>query len=570
MSGDEQGRIVDEADRALLKELLAAYLTGTGLPEITPFRIAHVDARQRLDELQQAGLIVDWNGLNRYGLTLSGLFVCDSPEARAAYQRGRELLADLRRGYMEAPSRTWSVEEFGERFHQPAQEVSRILTLFLYEVPGLNAAKFNEQTWLLERFVLVERILDATLPDWPEEISAEPFEGEGDGSPRIERIAISGYRPFSNFTADLSQLTVILGANAAGKSSLFDALRLLSYAAANPIPPEIDPRTDASTALFHAGGPERIDLSITARLREKKPLRYEVSILGPVGAPRISRELLASVGPSREGEESSFVLFELAGGKGVVRNPRNRTLERRSIAQNELALRRAFDPALAPASKFQAFVASWGFYGGFDVSPRAAMRRPAHIEQNPVLAEDGSNLSAVLSSLVLEHREAWEELESALGAVIPGFESISVKPRGNRGMAIGVWRERGVKEELSLGDLSEGTLRLLCWLSLAVSPNLPPVVCVDEPELGLHPRVLPTLAGIFKLAAARSQLLIATHSPHFLSHFDLEDIAVMRKEDGRAALVRPATSDALRHEVERVGGEALARLFISEELEVLP
>jgi predicted ATPase len=176
----------------------------------------------------------------------------------------------------------------------------------------------------------------------------------------------------------------------------------------------------------------------------------------------------------------------------------------------------------------------------------------------------------VLNSLVLEHRGAWEELETSLRAAIPGFESLNVRPRGGKGMAIGVWRERGVMNELSLGDLSEGTLRLLCWLALACSPNLPPLVCIDEPELGLHPRVLPTLAGAFKLASARTQILISTHSPHFLAQFDLDEIAVMRKDEGRAAFVRPGTSQALRSEVEEIGGEAVAKLFLSEELEVLP
>lgn len=108
------------------------------------------------------------------------------------------------------------------------------------------------------------------------------------------------------------------------------------------------------------------------------------------------------------------------------------------------------------------------------------------------------------------------------------------------------------------------------WLALAVSPSLPPLICIDEPEIGLHPRVLPVLAGAFRLAAARSQILIATHSPHLLAQFALEEVAVMRKEEGRATFVRPATSQALRNEVEEIGGEALARLFLTEELEVLP
>jgi predicted ATPase len=81
---------------------------------------------------------------------------------------------------------------------------------------------------------------------------------------------------------------------------------------------------------------------------------------------------------------------------------------------------------------------------------------------------------------------------------------------------------------------------------------------------------LPTLAGALKLASARAQILIATHSPHFLSQFELEDIAVMRKDEGRVVFLRPDTVEGLRREVEEIGGEALARLFLSEELEVRP
>ncbi len=72
------------------------------------------------------------------------------------------------------------------------------------------------------------------------------------------------------------------------------------------------------------------------------------------------------------------------------------------------------------------------------------------------------------------------------------------------------------------------------------------------------------------MASARTQILVATHSPHFLAQFALEDIAVMRKEDGRAFFVRPSSSEALRNAVAELGGEAIARLFVSEELEVLP
>jgi predicted ATPase len=192
------------------------------------------------------------------------------------------------------------------------------------------------------------------------------------------------------------------------------------------------------------------------------------------------------------------------------------------------------------------------------------------IEPEPTLREDGGNLSAVLMWLNRKHQTAWEELESHLRSAVPGFCSLNVEPRGGPGTVIGVWKEAGVPGELTLADLSDGTLRLLCWTVLCLSPKLPPLLCTDEPELGLHPRVLPVLAGLLRLASARAQILVATHSPYFLSHFALDEIAVMRKEGGAARFVRPSTSRALREMVQDVGGEAITRLHLSDELETLP
>jgi len=558
---------INDDDRRLLQEILDHYRQEPALPEVKLFRAQHAGDRQHLAQVEDLGLLMP--RLGRYYLTLAGLRACGSEEAKTAYERCGEIVSELRRAYTEAPGQKWNARDFGERFRWSAGEVSRILTL-LIELPEGSFYNVAPDTGFVVDFDIHESILDAELPPWgdgPEQ--AETGEG-GPQEQRIQTIEINGYRPFSGFSAGLDQLMVIIGANATGKSSLFDLLRFLAFAVENALPPEIDPR-NAGRTLFYAGGPERIDLAVTADIGQEKPLRYEVSIQGPLGAPRVVRERLATTEPLREGEHEPFLFLDFRSGKGVVRRPRMQGIgpPTWSVASNELALRRALDPTLVTLSHFQRFVASWRFYSGFDVSPTAALRRPAQIEEDPVLSEDGSNLSAVLNSLLLEHREAWEELETYLGAAVPGFEKLGVKPRA-KGMAIGVWREQGVNGELTLADLSDGTLRLLCWLALALSPLPPPLICIDEPETGLHPSVLPVLAGAFKIASARSQILIATHSPHFLSQFTLDDIAVMRKEDGRAVFVRPSSSAVLRSEVEEIGGDALAKLFLSEELEVLP
>ena len=407
--------------------------------------------------------------------------------------------------------------------------------------------------------------MDVEPPDARPEVgsTADPAVG-----PRIARIELTGYRPFSALSAQLRDLTVIIGANASGKSSLFDFLRFLNFAASNPLPPEIDPRS-AGKRLFHANGPDRIQLALVVDQAGTETLRYEVELHGPVGAPHVVNERLATTEPLFADEQEPFAFLEFHSGRGVVRDPIERTLARPGwrVRPDELALRRALDPTLVTLSRFQTFVTAWRFYAGFDVSTGAAMRRPAPSEPAPMLAEDGANLSAVLFSLVSEHPDAWGELETVLRSAIPGFRSLAVKPRGGPGTVMGVWREDGLKDELTLADLSDGTLRLLCWATLCLSPTIPPLICIDEPEMGLHPRVLPALAGVLRLASARSQILVATHSPYFLSQFALEEIAVMKKEDGGAVFRRPASSAALRQEIEELGSDALARMHLSDELE---
>lgn len=561
--------VLAEEARGLLEEVLEQLFRpgAATFPQIQEFRLAHEQEHRTIDDLVAGKYLRDDDG--RYELTLSGLVACGSSRARREIEACDSLLSILKDAYRSQPNKTWTVDELAIQAKREASEVARTL-IFLSGLPLAGGWNRDPSTGLVRELRLSESVLDAQPVGWPGDSN-----GEGNGtepeprSPLVQSIEISGYRPFSDFTASPGELTVIIGANASGKSSLFDLLRFVCFAASNPLPPEIDPRS-AGRALFHVGGPERIALTLVIDFLQRKPLRYEVEILGPIGTPKVIRERLATTEPLSADEREPFVFLDFKAGKGVVRDQVERRLKRPewTVQANELALRRALDPTLVTLSRFQAFVSSWRFYSGFDVSSSASVRRPVPTEPNPTLAEDGSNLSAVLFSLMTEHGAEWQELETHLSSAIPGFDSMSVKARGGPGTVIAFWREQGMKDELTLADLSDGTLRLLYWATLCLAPSIPPLICIDEPELGLHPRVLPILAGLLRLAAARSQVLVATHSPYLLSQFTLDEIAVMRKEDGRAVFVRPGDSKALRREVEELGGSALSQLHISDELEV--
>jgi predicted ATPase len=99
------------------------------------------------------------------------------------------------------------------------------------------------------------------------------------------------------------------------------------------------------------------------------------------------------------------------------------------------------------------------------------------------------------------------------------------------------WKEKSFKRDFSAHYLSDGILRFLCLLAILKTPD-PPPVCIVEPELGLHPSLMPIIAALLRDAACRTQLIVATHSPQLVDALDAEHNVVMEKIDGETRVQR--------------------------------
>jgi len=370
--------------------------------------------------------------------------------------------------------------------------------------------------------------------------------------PRLTSITIRGYRPFRELVAPLGPLEVLVGANGAGKSSLFEFLRFLRESVEREISPEIV-AGNVGSQLFHRPGPPRFNWTLEVQL-EGESIEYEAELMGPVGSPQVIRERVLALIP--DSPQRKFLMRRL--GEKARGAPR----------ANELMLSFATAPSARSLYSLREYIRSWRFYGAFALS-KEKIRQPAFIEQEPVLREDGRNLSSVLHYLLTEHRPAFDELQQHLRSIIPGFRGLSVKARGGPGQVMAFWQEEGVDEDLSLADLSDGTLHLLCWITLCVHPHPPGLICIDEPDQGVHPRTLPLLAGLFQKAADRTQILLSTHASYFLLQFDLGQIAVLRKEGGEVRFYKPRDSAALTETLADFGPEEIEALHRSDELEQL-
>jgi len=385
---------------------------------------------------------------------------------------------------------------------------------------------------------------------------------------RLESIRLKGYRPFRDLVAEFDPLVVVVGANGTGKSSLFEFFRFLRDSVHSEIPPEIVPGA-VGQKIFHVGGPERFWWSLDVDTGEQVPLRYQGELIGPVREKRIAREQVKTAQPLGD-HEDPYVFMNVHDQSGVVQNVEGE-LESQDIElqrPNQLALGAMTNPKLTTLYELREYIHGWRFYNAFDIDNRA-IRTSVPIEQNPILHEDASNLSSVLHSLMTEHPDAFDKLGRHLRRAVPGFRGLNVLPRGAPGEVIAFWQEESIDEKLSLADLSDGILRLICWMTLAIQPDPPSLICIDEPAQGVHPRTLPILAGLFRKAASRTQLLLATHSSYFLSQFDADEIAVMRKQGGQATYNRPSDSEVLSEMLDDFGPEEVQAMHRSDEFEAL-
>ncbi len=383
--------------------------------------------------------------------------------------------------------------------------------------------------------------------------------------PRLTEIVIDGYRPFSDLDAPLGSLEVIVGVNGAGKSALFEFLRVLRNGMDDELPVGLV-EGGGYRQVYHGSGDESIYWDLRLSLDKSIDFSYSGRLEGPYGNG-VKEEGVYDHQEKFTTRDQPFLLIA-SNGNGGIQLASGAREEITLIRRDRLALGTIANPKYGPLLALQRHIRAWRFYSAFNIDARA-IRQPVITEQDPVLREDASNLSDVLHYLRSEHEAEFNDLRELMRLLVPGFKSLKVKSYGAPGQVMAFWQEEGSDRDLSLADLSDGIFRLLCWTVLCVVPNPPTLVCLDEPDQGIHPRALPVLAGMLKKASQRTQIIIATHNSYFLSQFDVADIAVMRKEEGRAVFRKPADSKALTAMLEDFGHEELEALHRSEELERL-
>jgi predicted ATPase len=176
-----------------------------------------------------------------------------------------------------------------------------------------------------------------------------------------------------------------------------------------------------------------------------------------------------------------------------------------------------------------------------DTSETAAVRRECYIEANRSLYPDAGNLPAMLYLYKKTRPTVYRRILGAVQLIAPLLDDFVLEPRRLNPREILLnWRMRGSDYELGPHQLSDGTLRgiALCTLLLQPEEDLPALIILDEPELGLHPTAMGVLASLLHQASQHCQVLVATQSVTLVEHFDPGDIIVVNNRDGSSTFER--------------------------------
>lgn len=376
--------------------------------------------------------------------------------------------------------------------------------------------------------------------------------------------------------AQLTPLTVVIGKNGVGKSSLFDAFGFLADCMETDLETACNARKRGGyDKLVSAGVDEPI--SFTVYYRESKndrPITYEVSIGKDEkdGLPIVTSERLRQRKKNKKGRPLSFLSLEK--GKGSVWGG-DESLEGDDFAKQEVEL----DPhklgimTLAEhikenprIRKFKKFIQSW-YLSYF--TPDAAREIPqAGIQKH--LNLHGDNIGNVVQYMERNHPTVFNRILLEISAKIPGIGTIEPYHDKIANTLYLLFTDKGFAVPFTQQQMSDGTLKMFSYLLLLNDPDPAPFICIEEPENGLYHKLLETLAHEFREHATgrkgTSQIFITTHQPYFVDALDPDEVWVLEKgADGFSSVKRADKIQFVQNMVDE--GQPLGALWYSDYLD---
>ncbi len=375
----------------------------------------------------------------------------------------------------------------------------------------------------------------------------------------------------------LTPLTAVIGKNGTGKSSIFDAFGFLADCMDSDLETACNSKGRGGFDKLISNSDNEEPIRFTVYYRESgadRPITYDVAIgKDKNDLPAVISERLRQRAKNQShGWPKSFLNLE--HGQGTVwigddalegDEHEKRTLEFKPnrLAIVSLAEQFSENPRIA---KFKQFIKSWYlsyFY------PDAARQTPqAGVQKH--LNLHGDNLGNVVQYLERNHPIILKRILLDISNKIPGIGTIETHRDDITNNLYLLFKDKGFSKPFTQQQMSDGTLKMFCYMLLLQDPEPAPFICIEEPENGLYHKLLETLAAEFRTHATgkkgSSQVFITTHQPYFIDALEPNEVWVLEKgEDGFSAIKRASNYPYVKDMIEE--GQPLGGLWYSDYLD---
>jgi len=363
---------------------------------------------------------------------------------------------------------------------------------------------------------------------------------------RIEYLLVKNYRALASIELkEITPLTVLLGPNGSGKSTIFDVFSFLSECFQFNLRHAWD-RRGRAREIKTRGQTGPVVIEIKYRERPRDPLiTYHLSIDEGARGPVVREEWL-QWRRGQWGKPFRFLDYKEGQGRAIsgdMPDEQDRRVEIPLRSPDLIAVNTLGQFADHPrVAALREFITDW--YVSY-LSIDDARGQPEAGPQER-LSKTGDNLANVLQYLKEQHPEQLERIFQSLRQRVPRLERVIADPMPDGRLLVQI-KDAPFEEPILARFASDGTLKMLAYLIVLNDPDPPQFIGVEEPENFLHPRLLQGLAEECRASAARSQLLVTTHSPYFLNGLRPQEVRVLyRDEHGHTQAARLSDNERVR------------------------
>ncbi|MCP5063883.1 MAG: AAA family ATPase, partial [Ignavibacteriae bacterium] len=334
---------------------------------------------------------------------------------------------------------------------------------------------------------------------------------------KVKSIKIKNFKSVKEVTLELRNINILIGSNGVGKSNFIQFFNLLNNIVSQNLQNYVTEKGGADSLLFFGR-------------------KHSESFIGDIsfGINEYEFELKPT------SDNNFYFDKEIT----AYHNKKYGSMSQRDLSKgnNETNLIKEYEKNKKRNVVYYILRAmiSWRVYHFHDTSSNSKIKQESDINDNRIFRRDASNLAAFLYLLQEKYFDYFKRIENTIKLIAPFFDKFQLEPLALNNEKIRLeWKHINSDQYFNANHFSDGTLRMICLITLLLQPDQPDTIIIDEPELGLHPSAIQQLAALIKsVADDGKQIICSTQSVTLLNQFNPEDIIVVDREDNESKFKR--------------------------------